>query len=279
MSEEIVEDVEIEVEEVKKKAYLVIGVIPRDTRAVAKQIQAKLEFETNDMVNLISEQDLVYDYVSDKGYHPLCLKEWLEPIKNQIIIRLLEKTESAIGNIHVNSIIIDGSFALDVDTRKVYTEILEEQGYEVVVRPVNSNMMSIISYGWSSGTNLKSLYLLWKKYNQQFSRTYEPLVDMPSAIVVDENVVEPILIEIIQSLSDKNRIIVIAKNQGNNYPFDNVHVMVGDDKIDVFWTKIAYHFNVKLIIDNDPNSVHRWHQIDVPVISLTSQYALEKNLW
>ena len=102
---------------------------------------------------------------------------------------------------------------------------------------------------------------------------------MPSAIVVDENVVEPILIEIIQSLSDKNRIIVIAKNQGNNYPFDNVHVMVGDDKIDVFWTKIAYHFNVKLIIDNDPNSVHRWHQIDVPVISLTSQYALEKNLW
>lgn len=74
MSEEIVEYVDTEVEAVKKKAYLIIGVIPRDTRAVAKQIQAKLEFETNDMVNLISEQDLVYDYVSDKGYHPLCLK-------------------------------------------------------------------------------------------------------------------------------------------------------------------------------------------------------------
>lgn len=269
---------ETEVESIKKKLYLVIGVIPKDISSVALHIQANLEFETNKRIVRISEQEMIYDYAEKMGYHPLCLKEWLEPIKNKIIIRLLERTEAAILDNHVSCSIVDGSFALDIDVRKAYIEILEEQGYEVVVVPVASTMMSIISYGWSSGVNLKSLYLLWKKYNQQFSRTYEPLVDMPSAIVVDENVVEPILIEIIQSLSDKNRIIVIAKNQGNKYPFDTNHVMVGDDKIDVFWTKLAYHFNVKLIVDNDPNSVHRWHQIDVPVISLTSQYALEKNL-
>lgn len=266
------------VEVVKKKAHLIIGVISRDTRAVSNQIQAKLEFETEGRFDRISEQDLTYEYVEGKGYSPLCLKEWLEPIKNKIIIRLLEKTEAAVGNNHVNGVIIDGSFALDADVRKVYTEILEEQGYEVIVIPVHSDMMSIILYGWSSGTSLKLLYSLWKKYNQQFARTYEPKEDLPTAIIVDENVDSPILIEIIQSLSDKNRIIILSKSNGIRYPFDVNHVMVGPDKIDIFWTKIAYHFNVKLVIDNDPHFVHRWHQIDVPVISLTSQYALERNL-
>lgn len=269
---------ESEVEIVKKKAHLIIGVIPKDTRSVAQHIQANLEFETNGRIVRISEQDLICEYVEGKGYHPLCLKEWLEPIKNKIIVHLLEKTEAGMNDVHVDGIIIDGSFALDIEVRKTYTEILEEQGYEVVVIPVSSNMMSIISYGWTSGTSLKSLYLLWKKYNQQFRRTYVPIEDAPMAIVVDENVDSPILIEIIQSLSDKNRIIVLSGRSGIRYPFDVNHVMVGSDKIDVFWTKIANHFNVKLVIDNDPNSVHRWHQIDVPVISLTSQFALEKNL-
>lgn len=267
-----------EVTVVKKKAYLVLGVIPKDTRAVSQQIRANLEFETNGRVDHMSESDLVAEYVEGKGYHPLCLREWLVPIKNKVIIHLLEKTEAAFQNTHVNSVIIDGSFALDNDVRKAYTEILEEQGYEVVVIPVSSDMMSIWFYGYHSGISLKSLYELWKKYNQQFSRTYEPLEDMPTAIIVDENVIEPILVDIIQSLSKKNKIIVLSKKDGVEYPFDVDYVMVYRSKIDTFWAKIAYHFNVKLVIDNDPNSVHEWHKINMPVIGLCNQYALEKNV-
>jgi hypothetical protein len=279
MSDEIEKDAP-EVEVVKKKAYLVVGVIPKDTRAVAQHIQVNLEYETHGRIDRISEQDLICEYVEGKGYHPLCKREWLEPIKNKIIISLLEKTESVIKNEHVQGVIVDGSFALDVDVRQAYTEILEDQGYEVVVVPVQSDMVSIFFYGWSSGTSLKSLYTLWKKYNHQFTRTYVPMEDQPTAIVVDENVTDPIFIEIIQSLSKKNKIIVLSKELrfGVEHPFDVHYVMVGPNKIDVFWTKIANHFKVKLVIDNDPNAVHRWHQIDVPVISLTSQFALERNL-
>ena len=270
---------EDEVEVIKKKAYLIIGVLPRDTRAVAQQIQVNLEFETEMSVNHVSEQDMVSEYVFNKGYHPLCLKEWLEPIKNKVIIHLLEKTESAIKSDYIHGVIIDGSFALDAEVRKAYSEILEEQGYEVVVIPVQSDMLSIISYGLATGTSLKSLYSLWKKYNQQFTRTYEPMEDMSTAIVVDENVSDPILIEIIQSLAKKNQIIVISKKlqYGGEYPFVVNHVMIGDNKIDVFWTKIAYHFNVKLVIESNADDLHKWHKISVPVISLTSQFALEKN--
>jgi hypothetical protein len=276
MSEEIKN---YEVEIIKKKAYLIIGVIPRDTRAVAQQIQARLEYETKGRIDHVSEQDMMYEYVSVKGYHPLCLKEWLDPIKNKVIIHLLDKTEYAFGNEYIHGVIIDGSFALDAEVRKVYSEILEEQGYEVVVVPVQSDMLSIISYGLATGTSLKSLYSLWKKYNQQFSRTYEPMVDMPPAIVVDEDVSDPILIEIIQSMAKKNQIIVISKKlqYGGEYPFVVNHVMIGDNKIDVFWTKIAYHFNVKLVIESNADDLHKWHKISVPVIGLTSQFALEKN--
>lgn len=275
MNEDAVEDV---VEEVKKKVYLVIGILPRDTRSVAQKIQINLEYETGKLFNRLSEQDLTYEYVESNGLHPLCLKEWLEPIRNKIIISLLGKTESAIGNQHVLGVVIDGSFALDPEVRKAYTDILEEQGFEVVVVPVQSSFMSLIHEGWAAGTNLKSLYSMWKKYNQQFSRTYEPMEDKPTAILVDDSIDSPILIEMIQAMSNKHQIIVLTKNKDTGYPFKVDRVMIGHDKIDIFWSNIAYHFNVKLVIDNDPNSVHRWHQIDVPVISLTSQYALEKNL-
>lgn len=277
MSEDAVDAVDDEFE-VVKKAYLVIGVLPRDMRAVAQQIQINLEHETGKLFVSISEQDLTYDYVERRGLYPLCLKEWLEPIKNNIIVSLLEKTEKVIDNTHALGTIIVGSFALDPDVRKAYTDILEEQGFEVVVVPVQSNFMSIVINGWSSGTSLKSLYSMWKLYNQQFSRTYEPMKDMPAAILVDENVDDPIFIEIIQSLCEKNQIIVLSNSTGVIYPFHVDFVIGGSGKIDTFWSKIAYHFNVKLVIDNDPNSVHQWHQIDVPVVSLTSQYALERNL-
>lgn len=266
-------------EEVKKKVYLVVGILPKDTRAVAQGIQINLEHETGKLFNHISEQDLSYEYVEKNGLHPLCLKEWLEPIKNKVIISLLEKTENVIGNQHVLGVIIDGSFALDPGVRKTYIDILEEQGFEVDVMPVQSNFMSVIHEGWTAGTNLKSLYSMWKKYNQQFSRTYEPMEDMPTAILVDDSIDSPILIEMIRCLSKEHKIIVLTTDkQRKDYPFGSYHIMLYEDKLDTFWSKIAYHFNVKLVIDNDPNSVQKWHQIDVPVISLTSQYALEKNL-
>ena len=269
-----------EVEVVKKKAYLVVGVIPKDTRSVAKHLQVNLEYETSMRIDVVSEQDLIYNYVDNKRFDPLCRKEWLEPIKNDIIISLLEKTESVLDNNHVSGVIIEGSFALDIDVRKTYTEILEEQGYEVIVSPVQSDMMSIVFYGWSSGTSLKSLFQLWKKYNHQFSRTYEPSEGLPTAIVVDENVTEPILGEIIQSLSSKHKILLISisPNQDAQHDFNVDKVLSGTDKIDVFWTKIVNHYNVKLVIDNDPDSVQRWHKIDVPVISLANQFALERGL-
>lgn len=265
-------------EEIKKKVFLVIGILPRDIQSVAQKIQINLEYETGKQFTRISEKDLTYDYIENRGFHPLCLKEWLEPIKNDIIISLLEKTEKMIGNQNALGVIIDGSFALDPDVRKAYIEILEDQGLEVTIVPVYSDFTSIIEEGWASGMSLKSLYSMWKKYNQQFSRIYQPMEDQPMAILVDESIDQPILIKIIHSLSDTHQVIVLAKNDAVKCPFEVDRVMVGHNKIDIFWSKIAYHFNVKLVIDNDPDSVHQWHRIDVPVISLTSQYALEKKL-
>lgn len=266
------------IEAAKKKAYLVIGVISKDTCAVAKQIQANLEFETTGRFDRISEQDLTSEYVEGRGYHPLCLKEWSLPVRNDIIIHMLEKTESAANNSQVSGLIIDGAFALDEEVKKIYIEILEEQGYEVVIVPVHSDIMGLMMYGVSTGNSLKSLYSMWKMYNHQFTRTYKPLEELPTAILVDENITDPILIEIIQSLGDKHRIIVLAKRTGILYPFGVNHVMVGPDKFDIFWTKIAYHFNVKLVMESDPDATHEWHKINVPVMSLSSQFALEKTI-
>lgn len=269
------EDTEVDVVK-KKKANLVVGVIPKDTRAVAKHLQVNLEYETSLRIDMFSEQDLIDDYVDSKGFHPLCRKEWLAPIKNDIIISLLNKTESAIDNHRVNGVIIEGSFALDLDVRKAYTEILEEQGFEVVVVPVHCDMISVFLYGWSSGTNIRSLFQLWMNYNSQFSRTYVPSEDLPTAIVVDEDVSDPILCEIIKSLSSKHQILLISKNlnPGLQHDFNVDQVLIGTDKVGVFWSKIANYYNVKLVIDNDPDSVQRWHQINVPVISLSNQFAL-----
>lgn len=62
------------------------------------------------------------------------------------------------------------------------------------------------------------------------------------------------------------------------YAFKLDKTFVGISKIDQFWSKIAYHYNMKLVIDDDANSVFEWQKINVPVISLTSQFSLEKPL-
>lgn len=266
---------EIEIFE-KKKAYLVFGVISKDTCSIAQQIQANKEFETSGYFVHLSEKDVVDSFIDTNNFHPLCSREWFAPIKNKVIINLLEKTENASTDSRVTGIVIDGSFAVNEEVRKNYAEILQEQGYDLEIVPVHSSLIDIFFYGYSTGLKISVLYSLWKQMNKQFSRTYEPKTELPDAVVVCGNIKEPILLEIISSLSANNLILAIDSERNRDYAFKLDKAFIGIPKKDQFWSKIAYHYNVKLVIDNDSVSVCEWHKIDVPVISLTSHFNLEK---
>ena len=278
---------EVPKEPVKKKAFLVVGVTVRDTTSTAKHIQAKEEFEAGGRWEHIREDQFIYEYIEKNHLHPLCATEWFAPIKNQIIVKLLSQTENVIKNDRINGLIISGQFLLDEEIRKDYTDILTEQGFEINIVPVDCDWMSVMRDGYDTGKNIKELYRLWKLFNDQFSRTYHSLPETPEAILIEGNALKEMdkgydtLFSMFSAMPDRKYKIIVLANKGDKIPeapFTPDVVFEYTDKIDTFWRHIAYNYNVKLVVETNATDTFHWHRLNVPVISLTNQFALEKTL-
>lgn len=269
----------------KKKAYLVLGITNRDTKSGASALQARLEYETNMRWDHFSEEALIFEFVEKNGLHPLCRNEWLKPIRNNIIVDLFEKLESVLTDEHSGGVILSGPFLVNQETRKDIQDILEEDGFEVEVIPISSSLMSILINGYQTGENTNDLFWLWKMFNEQFSRTYIPNLSLPKAVVIDSGFLKnnslpgyDTVIKMVAGLQDECAIIVMDLDgdtpEVNEIKF--AQVLIGKSKKDLFWSKLAYHFNVLMVLEGSANDVIYWHQINVPCISLVCQLALEK---
>lgn len=270
----------------KKKAYLVLGVTNRDTMAGAATLLARLEYETGARWDHFAEEKVICDFVEKKGLHPLCRKEWLKPIKNSVIVDLLDKCEKALLDGHSAGVIISGPFLVDKDTRKDVQDILESEGFEVEVTPISSRLMRVMANGYQTGDDTNSLFWVWKMFNEQFGRTYKPDLSLPKAVIVDNGFLKDksmpgyaTAIKMLASLQDECAIVVMAGSDDIVPDIEGIKfakVLKGGSKAGMFWSNMVYHYNVVMALEGNANDVIRWHQINVPCMSLICQLALER---
>lgn len=270
----------------KKCAFLILGVTNRDTKALAKQVLALMEHDTGGRCVRLSEEGLIYDYVNTENLHPLCRKEWLKPTKNKVIVDLLEKTEKYVEDSYVLGIVIDGPFLVDKETRLEVSGILEEQGYDVQVAGATSRWISVMLEGYNRGENIKSLFDTWMSFNEQFSRTYYPDQSLPKAVIVDigflKNSDQPgyaTAIQMLSSLQESHQIIVLADEDTDTPNVPGIKIdkrFEGESKLDIFWSKLAYHYDVTMVLEGSAHDAFEWNRIGVPCMSLVCQLALEK---
>lgn len=284
-----------------KKAILVIGCSERDTLEIAKKIQAQNEEQSQKTWKIVSEKQILEDYIKSFDLNSLCLFAWLDPIKNPVIVDLLNKTEKEIENPFVEGIIICGQFALDETVRESYIDILEEQGYEVELYPVYTPWSSLLTACMTEQTSVKNSLKNWNLFTKQFCRQYVPLdSDQKKAVIVSPEIVtcKEIpgsfeLVVMLEALQSRGYVIVVI-DDSNEYEktktafrevgFPDAQVFCAtktrnktkdNHKIDVFWTSIANYFNVKLVIEHNAETLPKWRDIGLPVISLTSVFDVE----
>ena len=266
-----------------KRAYLVTSVLENDAKSSAENLLAKLD-KTNmaGRFALLNEDLIVYDYVEQNGMHPLCRTEWLKPIRNNVIVSLLHKTEKYFNDLTVNGIIISGQFILDQEVKDAYIEILNGQGYDVTVMPIYSSWLRIMMTGFDTNQDLKRLYSLWKKFCQQYGRIYHPDTSQPKAIVIDSKIVSDSnnteydsIIEMINNYKNSGYVIICFDGMGLNpscVAVDSLFAYCDSkEKIDIFWSNLAYHYNVKLVIEKSMLDAFVWEQANIPCINFAGQ--------
>lgn len=284
-----------------KSAILVIGCSERDTLEVAKKIQVDREYQHNTVWKIVSEKDVLDDYVKTHNYHALCVSEWFNPIKNSVITELLDKTESCINDSSVSGVIVCGQFAIDGEVRREYQSILEEQGYNVDIYPVYSSWVSLLTDCLQQRSSIKTVLKNWNLFTKQFSRQYSPLIpDQNKAIIVSPEIVtkkSPGMFEIVvmlEALQSRGYTIVVIDGtddiKSTELAFKQVgfpdarifsvprltsRISLSDYKINLFWTAIANYFDVRLVYEYDAASIPKWRDIGIPVISLTNIFDVE----
>lgn len=269
-----------------KKVYLVIGMIPESIKSVWDQLNTNMQ---SSKWIIIEEQEIIKDYVNAHDYHPLCFDEWLSPIKNNVIVSLLNKTEDAFTDDNIEGIAILGQFCIDNEIKETYCSILEEQGYEVSILPVKNYWLDVLTYGMKNNISLSYLYDQWVFFNQQYIRVYHPVQEAPKAIIIEGKVLSKYykgkdeLLLMATSLLDKEYKLVIFIDSNDNkedilsvLPFEPNQVVIYTNKHDSFWSKMCYHYNIKMVFESNPNDVLWWQNIGIPVISLRSHFALEE---
>lgn len=285
-----------------KKAILVFGCSEKAITEQAKMFQIRYEDSTGLIWRFVSEKDVLESYVNTHNYGALCLSEWLAPIKNDVIVSLLAKTEKEITNIYVGGVIICGQFALDEEVRKAYIEILTEQGYEVELCPVNSSWGSLLTDCLIRRTSIRRVLKNWTLFTKQFSRQYSPPADSKAkAVVVSPEIATkkdiPGTFEItvmLKALQEQGyAILVINGTETNEYTkesfkeigFPEAQVissrntdsknMISIVKLNTFWSAVANYYDVRLVIEHDAATIPKWRDIGLPVISLTNTFDVE----
>lgn len=290
-----------------KKALLVFGCSERDTLEYAKKLQVEREENSNTIWRIVSEQSVLQDYVKDYDYNDLCLKEWMNPIKNAVIVSLLHRTEREINNRLVKGVIVCGQFALDEDVRQAYQEILVEQGYEVELFPIMTMWVSLLNECLTNRTSVRKALKNWRSYSRQFTRQYTPFCEkQQKAVVVSSELATkkdiPGTFEIVVMLEalyargyailviDTSRDVVAIKEAFKNIGFPTAEVFYPNSetwgniwfdeakanfKISLFWTAIANYYDVKLVVEHSALAIPKWRDIGLPVISLTDIFDVE----
>lgn len=285
-----------------KKALLVFGPSEKNAIEQAKMFQIRHEDSSGKIWRVVSEKDVLEHFVKTHNYDALCLSEWLAPIKNDVIVDLLSRTEKEAQNDYIEGIIVCGQFALDEEVRTAYVDILTEQGYEVTQHPVTSSWGLLLTECLTQRTSIKRALNLWNQFTKQFSRQYSPLEDsQPKAVVVSPEIATkkdtPGSFEIVVMLealqARRYSILVIdvtdeiegtkeafkalgfpdAKVIGTRYPDSKKRL--SSVKLDTFWTAVANNYDVKLVIEHDAETVSKWRDIGLPVISLTNTFDVE----
>ena len=202
-----------------KQAILAVGISERDISALTKQIIAQCEAISGGRWVMILEKDIICEFVTSNQLNPLCLTSWIAPIKNDCILKLLERTEAAAEDERVAGIVIGGSFTLDDDVRSIYEDILTEQGFEVGRRVIESSWMSTMFDCLESGAMpLPKLVELWDKYNKSFVRQYNPTEPKPTAVIVSKEYAydnEPINTMIKAAIEE----IILLRTKNSKYDF------------------------------------------------------------
>ena len=285
-----------------KKAILVFGCSEKAITEQAKVFQIVQEDKTGKIWRIVSEKDILGVFVKTHNYHSLCLTAWLEPIKNEVILHLLERTEKEVQNGYVGGVVVCGEFALDEEVRKAYVEILTEQGYEVELYPVIASWGSLLSECLTHRTSIKRALKLWDQFTKQFTRQYAPPVtSQAKAVVVSPEIATrkdiPGTFEIVvmlEALQERGYAVLVidgadevedTKAAFKAIGFPNAQVIgtrssdskkaLSSVKLDVFWTAIANYYDVKLVVEHDAATILKWKDIGLPVISLTNIFDLE----
>jgi hypothetical protein len=264
-------------------------------------LQIRREDTTGMLWKIVSEKEDLERFVKTHNYDALCLTEWLAPIRNDVIVNLLSKTKKEIDNNFISGVIVCGQFALDEDVRKVYVDILTEQGYEVELYPVVSSWGSLLTDCLIYRTSIKRALKNWVLFTKQFSRQYAPPdTAQTKAVVVSPEIATRkdipgtfelvVMLEALQAQGYAILVIDLSKDtEGIKKAFETIgfpKVQVieprhSDAKIslsvkqDVFWTAIANYYDVKLVIEHDAVSIPKWRDIGLPVISLTNIFDVE----
>ena len=277
-----------------KKAIIVIGV---SYQLMCKN--AQMLFDSHDSSSFyIDEKEYICKYVENNNYHKLCQDVWLEPIKNKIVIELLNKTEEIFNDQLINCVVISSQFCLNKEVKEIYVSILKDQGYEVEIVPITSTWLNIIKDAIDFNIPLKEVINYWNQFNAQFSRTYEPDTYMPKAILVDTKILlqdsngYQELTLMIKSLSKNGyKILFFVRKEKQEKIEELIKSLCFDDKEiflisnskyesiekkEIFWSKLVYHYNVTLIFEINADCVFYWRKISAPVISLCNEFALEK---
>ena len=257
---------------VKKNAYLVTGVSRRAAREEAHLLRARLRKEDKRFI-LIDEEQIASNYVKEHGMNPLCLKEWSKPIYNEVIFFLLDTVQFFFDDPECDGIIITGQFMLDQRVREAYVDILREIGFITNLRPILCRPVRTIMTELDDGSTLEEIFANWNHYNRMFSRQYCPDTTLPKAVVVDSRVIvndnKEIYTMILGLINEGYTILWLAPESctemnmsGKVFTYDKEQEP--EQKLDIFWVKFAYHYNVTMVIETQFNCMMGWLEINIP---------------
>lgn len=284
-----------------KTAILVIGCSEKDTLETARRIQIEQEEKTKEVWHIISERQVLEDYIKEFDYNALCMNSWFEPIKNPVIINLLNESERVIENGYVGGVIICGQFAIDENVRKAYMEILEEQGYAIEIHPVMTSWVSLLSECLFRGTPIKRALEYWTKFTKQITRQYAPLEPYQSKAVIVSPEIATLkdnipgsyeLLTMLEALQDRGYSIIVIDRVDTVNRTQEAFKIAGitaqlfsrkslakklNDvyKPEIFWDLIANYYDIRLVIEHDASCIPKWREIGLPLISLTNIFDVE----
>jgi hypothetical protein len=285
-----------------KKVILVIGVSPRDVFETVYHLKEST-FE-NENVKVVDESQIIEQFVEANHLHRNCIHSWKKPIEDKILVSILETIDIAFEN-GAEVVIVTGNFLLDRETRLKFEGVLKSENYDVDLHLTETTWFNILREYLDKDLKLTDAVRGWEQYNHQFSRQYKPLQpDQQRAVLValDSLIVNPEpgseeVLQMVLALSNSGyKVIGFLDNKSKDTEVRDRLAELGiaapavyakDEqdhqsidwsfKSNIFWRHVANHYDVRLIIEDNPNTTLEWRKIGLPIISLSNPFNLKEN--